>query len=187
MPVWGNTPTRPRRLLSFSSDRLRYSSGPGIGGALFGFLFSSSGLLGLVAWGWGFLSLIGALPPPQGNQLPIGESLLVSLVVLAIGGGHFFIGCLLLWTLRSTLDRARDLVVVRSGWLGWRRDRRRLSEFKAVTVLPASALFANEPWFHIALNDEAGAPLIVGRVTRSYDLARTVVDEISYFTHLPAA
>jgi hypothetical protein len=187
MPGISNLPTRPRRLISLSPERIRYSSGPGIFFALFGLLFSSTGLIVLGIGGWSVLILLGALPPQDGKQLPIVEWLLQILVLLAIGGGHFIGGSILLWTLRTTLDRARDRVIVRSGWLGLRCQRRRLSEFTTVTILPGSSIFdtrRRDSLFDIALRDESGAVLVVGQVSRSQDLARTVVAEISQFMHL---
>jgi len=91
-----------------------------------------------------------------------------------------------------TLDRARDLVTVRSGWLGLRRQRRRLSEFNAMTTFPAERALVRRgvipyvPWFDVALRDGRGKCLVIGKVSRSWQLAQDVAKQIAHFTRLSA-
>ena len=173
--------------MSLSSERRRYSSGGGLPGALFGIVFTASGLFVLCALGWTVLELFGIVQSQENPDRSIGEYVLCIFALLAIGGGHLAGGTVLLWTLRTTLDRARDLVVVRSGWLGCRCRRRRLSEFQSVAVLPGRHLSDPELFDIALLNDTTGESLIVGYVSRSYDLALSFADEISEFTKMPAA
>ncbi len=149
---------------------------------MFGVVFTSTGLLGLYACGRFALEMIGIVPPTDNRDRSIGEYLLGILALLAIGGGHFACGTALLWTHRTTLDRERDQVVVRSGWMGCKCQRRRLSEFSSVAIFPAQQ-WHNSDRFDIALfNDEDSASLVVGYVTGSHDLAKAFAGEVSEFT-----
>src|SRR6516165_394860 len=119
MPGNPDRPTRPRRLISFSRERARYSCGGGPAATLLGLVFSAGGLLVLCACGWIVLAFIGIVPESNQNRSAgFADNLIGILATLVLGSCHLFCGSYLLWTLRVTLDRTRDLVTVRSGWLG---------------------------------------------------------------------
>ena len=58
MPGSRRVPVRPRRLWTFSRDRLCLSNGGGAVGVAFGLLFSSTGLLAFAAFGWSLMSVV---------------------------------------------------------------------------------------------------------------------------------
>ncbi len=182
-------PQRPHRLWTLSRDRLCLSSGPGIVGLPFGLLFSTTGGLVLFCVLWGSLAAIGLVRPVGQQAIPadqaLWKTLLAGVMVLFIGAGHLAGGTLLLQTLRATIDRARHVVIVRSGWLGLRCQRMLLSEFPAVCVLPSTHFFSNfsngNPDYDIVITGEHGAQLVVGIVTLSEDLAQQVAGEVRDF------
>lgn len=180
-------PMAPRRLWTLSKERRRYSSGLPLIGLPFGILFTAGGVLGLLGAIVGVLAGIGVISWPEAPPgQPLWETLLACLGAFAVGAGVLLGGTILLLTLRVTFDRARDLVVVRSGWLGLRCRRRRLSEFRAVTIRPhVGALAWSAPEFDVALSDDRGACLVIGWVTLSSGLARKFAREIADFIHLP--
>jgi hypothetical protein len=190
MPGGPPTPTRPRQLISFSPERVRYSSGGGVFGLIFGFIFSSVGAFLLVMGAWLFLACVGVPLPQQTSIQPsIFEILCPALMFTTVGGVFSIAGYGYLWTLRACLDRQRDEVIVRSGWLGCRRHSGRLSEFRQVVLLPAHNESRREEDctknFDVALSDDGGRILVVGYVTLSVDLAQQFAREVSEFTHLP--
>jgi hypothetical protein len=121
MPGGGSPiPTRPHKLFSFSAERVRYSCGGGVEGLIFGLVFSSAGAFCLVMAGWCLLSLFGVPLPQQAEPDPSLLGILVPVLMLfAVGSGFSVAGFGFLCTFRTTLDRQRDEVVVRSGWLGF--------------------------------------------------------------------
>jgi hypothetical protein len=190
MPGGPPGPTRPRRLISFSPKRVRYSSGGGIIDLIFGLVFSSVGAFLLVMGAWSFLACLGVPLPQQAAPQPsIFDILCPVLMFTFVGSGFSIAGYGFLWTHRACLDRQRDEVVVRSGWLGCRRRCGRLSEFREVVVLPAHDRLGREKVctknLEVALSDGAGKILVVGYVTLSVDLARQFAREVSEFTELP--
>jgi hypothetical protein len=168
---------------------VRYSSGAGVFGLTFGLIVSSVGAFLLVMGAWLFLACLGFPLPQAALQPSIFDILCPALMFTFVGGGFSIAGYGYLWTLRACLDRQRDEVIVRSGWLGCRRRSGRLSEFRQVVLLPAH----NESRhledctqdFDVALSDDAGKILVVGYVSLSADLARQFAREVSGFTHLP--
>lgn len=185
MPPVARTPQRPRKIRTCSRDRLRLSSGNGIFGLLFGLLFSTTGLLGLYVFGWLLLSILGVLPTGAARiaQDSVPNQLFALGGMLALGVAHLTAGTLLLLTLRVTFDRAHDAVVMRSGWLGLRRQKERLSHFQRVLVRPPEGRYPTRDVYDIVLE---GKPrrLLVAKVTRSHALAREVAAEIAEFTGL---
>lgn len=155
-------------------------------GLLFGLLFSMTGLLGLYVFGWLLLSVVGVLPTGAARiaQDPVAKQLFAvgGLLVLAIA--HLWAGALLLWTLRVTFDPARDAVVIRSGWLGLRRRKERLSHFQRVLVRPPEGRYPTRDVYDIVLEGEPRRLVVVAQATRSLALAREVVAEIAAFTGL---
>lgn len=183
MPPITRIPRRPRRLWTFSRDRLRLSSGDGVFAILFGLLFSTTGLFTFYAFGWLLLSVLGVLRTGAANiaqESVTGQTIGVG-SMLFLGVAHFTIGTLLLFTLRVTFDRARDLVTVRSGWLGLRRRKEKLSLFQRVVVQPVDG---HGDLYDIVLEGDSRRSAVVARVTRSHDLAREVAAEIAAFTGL---
>lgn len=180
-------PRAPWRLWTLSKERRRYSSGLPLVGLPLGVLFTTAGLLGMVVSVLGALSATGIIPWPETSPgQALWKTLLGCLGGLALGATLLLCGTALLWTLRTTFDRGRDLVVVRSGWLGLRCRRRRLSEFRAVTIRPhVGDLAWSAPEFDVALSDDRGACLVIGWVTLSSGLARKFAREIADFIHLP--
>jgi len=165
--------------------------GVGLRGFFFGFHFTSSGSLLVGMFAWSILGQLGIVAPQGNTYQSLKEFLGTAAVVLLIGGGHLLGGTGILFTFRSTFDRAAQVVTVRSGWLGLRRRRRQLSDFQNVEIIPCeSGLFGlrpprSEAWYDLALRDHQGSHLIVGQVSRSRDLARTVGEEMAEFVHLP--
>jgi hypothetical protein len=202
MPGLRKTPTRPLRLPTFSRDKLCLSSGSGIAGILFGVIFSGTGLLVLAGLGYMLLGTLGVVPP-HGNlnpdEMPNWKLVLCYLGVIAIAGVHLFFGTLLLClTNRVTIDRVNKTVNRRTGWLGLRCERRQLTEFQAVGIvanIPASenakntceesAAFKLNASYTIELQGSSVLPLPLGKVTRSYELAQDVANEVAQFTHKP--
>ncbi|MFO0783062.1 MAG: hypothetical protein U0636_05215 [Phycisphaerales bacterium] len=115
---------------------------------------------------------------------PIWKALLGGAMILLIGGGHLAIGSLLLWTHRVTIDRARDVVVLRTGWLGVRCRRWPLSEFREVQVVLEPDTLPPDR-FRIDLAGNDSVRVTVGHVTMSQALADTVASEVGTFTGLP--
>lgn len=163
--------------------------GVGLPGLFFGFLFTSSGLLCVGGAAWSVMVQLGIVVVQGNVNQPLNEFLLGAGGLLLIGGAHFLCGTVLLITLRSTFDRAAHVVTVRSGWLGLRRQHRYFSEFQNVEILPCTPGFfgppRNEPWFDLTLRDHQGSHLVVGQVSRSRDVARTVGEEMAEFAYLP--
>lgn len=187
MPPVARVAQRPQRLWRFSADRLRLSSGGGIWGLLFGLAFSCAGLLCLYMFGRLLLSALGLMRPDSADfiQEPISSHLFAIAAMFILGAGHVACGTLLLWTLRTTFDRARDTVTVRSGWLGLHRRNERLSSFQRVLVYPVVERFpTRDSLFDIVLEGDPRHRLVVARVTRSHALAGEVATEIAGFTGL---
>lgn len=191
MPGTRRYPVQPRRCLTFSRDRRTYSNGGGLPGLCFGLLFTSSGSLLIGMFAWSILGQPGIVAPQGSPYQSLQEFLGTAAVILLIGGGHLLGGTVILLTLRSTFDRAAQVVTVRSGWLGLRRQRRQLSEFQNVEIIHCErGRFGLRPppgesWYDLALRDHQGSLLVVGQVTRSRDLARAVGEEMAAFVHLP--
>lgn len=184
MPILSR-PTGPRRLWSRSPECRRYSSGPGVPFVPFGLVFSLAGLYLIAAAIWTALSFFGTAAGYDG--LDFIDALLRVVGLLVFGSAFVIAGSILLWTLRSTLDRARDLIVVRSGYLGLRHYQRHLSEFRSIDVRPGrkprGACGRDE--FEIVLRDAGGAEMVVGYASGSLGPARDVADDIAEFTKLP--
>lgn len=187
MPGHTRRPSRPQELWTFSSQRLCLSSGAGIAGLPFGILFTSTGCLALFVFFQFLAAKLGLVSPwrddPEIAQ-PIWKALLGGAMILLIGGGHLAIGSLLLWTHRVTIDRARDVVVLRTGWLGVRCRRWPLSEFREVQVVPEPDTHPSDR-FRIDLAGDDSARVTVGHVTMSQALADTVASDVGTFTGLP--
>ncbi len=177
-------PERPRRLLTLSRDRYGLSNGAGFIGLAFGMMFTFTGVITLYAACLTALGAVGLLPAPAQNTNSISQSLLGTGALLLMGGGHLLCGTLLLFTLRSKFDRFRDIVIVRSGWLGLWRAQQRLSDFVSVSVLPSTHWIQRThyaPCFDIALERPNGSFLVVGVVSMSHELAKEVATEVRDF------
>lgn len=188
MPPVARTPQRPRKLWTSSRDRLCLSSGGGIIAFIFGLVFSTAGLICVYVFGWLLLSILGVVS--TGASTIANESIFNQLFglggMLFLSLGHFVTGTLLLFTLRATFDRARDLVIVRSGWLGlWRRTDR-LSLFQRVIVATPRGGYLTRDLYDIALEGEPRRVVVVARVSLSRNLAYEVAAEIAEFTGLAA-
>lgn len=184
----GRYPTKPRRLITFSRDKLGLSNGGGIVGLFFGSLFSLSGLLviGLT------LATVLDLQVPYVISVPNDAnrgSVFVLLIGLLLGGGHLTGGSLMLSTLRCTIDRRRQTVTVRSGWLGRWKKTAVLTDFDRVMVFP-SARYKSQSIqaFDIVLagkRDRCDNYLTVGFATVKSEGAEEMTLEISKFSGLP--
>ena len=186
MPPVARTPQRPRKLWTSSRDRLRLSSGGGITVFIFGLVFSTAGLFCFYMLGWLLLSILGVVS--TGASTIANESIFSQLValggMLALGAAHLTAGTLLLLTLIATFDRAHDAVVVRSGWLGLRRRKERISHFQRVLVRPPDGRYSTRDLYDIVLEGETRQLVVVAQVTRSHALACEVAAEIAVFTGL---
>lgn len=183
-------PIRPRKLFSLSRDRLRLSNGSGLDGFFHGLVFSFAGLSCLACMVGAILASFGLVVIPNFTPgAPFWTQILLFLFLLVFGAGLLACGTGLLRTLRTTFDRDRDRVVVRSGWMGLHCQRRRLSEFRSVTIFAPDTGWVSplddESCYDIALEEENGNYLVVGYV--SAKLANAVRDEISQFTGLSSA
>lgn len=187
MPFTRPRPERPHRVWTFSRDRLCLSSGGGLWACAFGAVFTSSGLFMFVVFGRVLLSDLGMWPLPDVTAAdePFWKTTAVLAGLLALAVAHLACGTLLLWTLRTTFDRRRGTVRVRTGWLGLRCRREELSAFNRVIVCPNERPTggSNNSYFDIVLDGES-RPLVVGFVTLSHPLALEVAAEIAQFTGL---
>jgi hypothetical protein len=147
-------------------------------GFIFGLVFSSCGVLVFLALAINFRTIVFA-------EQPLMSRLAAGTGMLFLGAVHLAVGSYVLCTLRATFDRARNIVTVRSGWLGIRRRREELSKFQRVVVCQDQATVNSRvACYDVALADEQGQVVVVGRVTRSDALAHEVADEIANFTGL---
>lgn len=178
MPPIRHAPFRPRRVWTFSRDRLRLSSGGGVIGFVFGLVFSSSGVLVLLALALNFRTIA---------ELSLRDRLVAVVGMLLLGAAHLAVGTHLLSTLRATFDRARNVVTISSGWLGIRRRRENLAKFRRV-IAPQDPATASSrvTCYDVALEDQQGRVVVVGHVTQSHALAREVAAEVAKFTELSA-
>jgi hypothetical protein len=190
MPGTSRTPIRPRRTLTLSRDRFGLSNGPGLIGLVFGFVFSSTGILGIIAGVSAILICAGVLPSKDEDllrQQVWWQTLLAIAGVFLIGIGHLFIGSLLLTTLRCTFDRVKKTVTIRTGWLGLRKVVMKWSDSDRVSVRQATGWpyrGSTDPRFNIVLALSARGEFVVAYATRSPAIAQEVALEISQFTGL---
>ena len=189
MPMRLSEPTLPCRLRSRSPERRRYESGCGWHAFPIGIGALLIGSYVVVACVWSPFSPSGIATVNQWDMTSIAEALVGVLGLFAIGSGFIVAGSVLLRTLRVTLDREHDLVIVRSGMVGLVRRQRHLSEFRSVVILHSRNLFAASRLnsFDIALIDSCGKETIIVCVTEGRKFASQFADEISKFTNLPVA
>lgn len=195
MPGGGSrNPWRPVRLWTASKDRYVISTTIPLWAVFpFALLFSLVGIWLLFTFLWTTLASIGLAPFPNGwadfIAQPIWQRVLAMAALLMMALAFLAFGSMMLQCLCASFDRARGTVTVYRGWMGTHRQRRPLSAFQQVCILPSTHLFSRisgRESYDIVLTGENGQSLVVGVVTLSPELAQQVVDEIREFTKLAA-
>lgn len=185
-------PSRPVRLWTLSKDQLVLSTSIALWLVFpFGVLFSLVGIWLLFSALLTVFAFIGLAPPPLNWAAfiaqPFLERVLALVALVAMASGFLAFGAIILQCLCVTFDRTRGTVTVYRGWMGLHRQRRQLSAFQQVCVLPSTHFFSRMSGrenFDIVLTGENAQSLVVGVVTLSQELAQQVVREICEFTKL---
>lgn len=172
-------PSRPE-IVWLSRRKLCYSC---VGQLIFcplGFLFLIAGCLVSYIAIRGGLELMGLVTPmdPKLADQSLWKSILAGVAAFGLGALFVFGGMAVMSLQMVTFDRSRNIVTVRSGWLGLHRERWSLSGVRRVCVLSTATSY------DVILQGDDSQQLLVGSVSRSQAMAVQMADEIRQFIGL---
>ncbi len=149
-------PYKSRRLLSLDSRWLGYANDAGIL-TPFGFLFSCTGVLTLIA----FARSLSSMFSEPTDTIP--RMVLGAFGILVIGCGHFIIGSMILLRDRVWLNNQSRSILKVTGWMGAARRVQSVSEYTGVEIINApKRWFTRGADYAVALIGPGIDPIVVG-------------------------
>jgi hypothetical protein len=189
-------PERPRRIWTFSPDRLRLATF-GFFMVPMGLLFSSVGLFSMFQILRVWLARSGIelpLPyPPPAARLPMPTEELAwrTLMNIVLMSLFVIVGLRMMYVVSVMIDRACGIVVVRSGCLGLWSKHRKLAGFDRIKIRQGeyfsrvtAPFFDRSKDYDIVLAGAEPPEMPIALVTMSHDLAMEVANEVRQFTRL---